>query len=58
MIYWYGQDGRRKILRLYFRDVSIIYMICRYIKTMAPACRDAESCVSRGRIELAEGMIL
>ncbi len=27
MIYWYGRDGRRKILRLYFRGVSIIYMI-------------------------------
>ena len=39
--------GRRKILRLYFWGASIIYMICRYIKTMARACNDAKSCVSR-----------
>ena len=25
--YWYGLDGRRKILRLYFRGASIINMI-------------------------------
>ena len=29
------------------RDASIIYMICRYIKTMARACNDTKSCVSR-----------
>ena len=27
IIYWYGLDGRRKILCLYFWGESIIYMI-------------------------------
>ena len=56
--YWHGLDGRRKILRLYFRGASIINTVYLYIKIMAPACRDAKSCVSRGRDELADGMIL
>ena len=52
-----GQDGRRKILRLYF-GLTEYNRICLLLMIMvAAACRDAKSCVSRWRSEYVASVL-